>query len=240
MSDHILKKFDDELNKLRYRLVKMGTIVQQQIGIACSSLLQNNQELAKNVIQLEKKVNKLDNKINNQCIKIIALHQPVASDLRLILVAYQMNIYLETIGDMTMYIIEDIINLTLPGGMIEKTKIQQIANSVDLMIGKLMDAFVDMNYDLAIDTIKMSDEIEILFNENFRLLNSLMKQNADYIEAASYMIDINRNFLAISQQTRSIAQELVFMIDSRIVKHQKIDKFINLANEEDQQKEMAE
>ncbi|MBM2813731.1 MAG: phoU [Ignavibacteria bacterium] len=232
MKEHVFKKYDEELNKLRYRLVKMGTIVQQQISIAINALLDNNLELAAEVLSLEKKVNKLDNKINNQCIKIIALLQPVATDLRLILAAYQMNIYLEIIADLTIFIIQDVMNMLSPPGLVEKTKIKDMAETIDSMISKLMDSFVDLNYELAIETIKMAESADEIFNSNFEGIKSLMLEDKNYIAPCCYLLDINRNFHAISQQTKSIAQELIYMFDSRIVKHHDVNKLINLSNEE--------
>ena len=79
-NEHTLKVFDLELAKLRHRVIKMGTLVQQQIEFAMNSLFDNNLKLAEIVTDLERKVDKLDIKIDKQCMKIFALHQPVAMD----------------------------------------------------------------------------------------------------------------------------------------------------------------
>ncbi len=228
MNDHVLKRFDDELKKLRYRLVKMGTLVQQQIELAISSLLNNNTEIAQLVLDLEKNINKLDVKINTQCIKIIALHQPVANDLRLVLTGYQINIYLEIIGDMTTNITRDVLKMFCPPDLMELTKIKVMAEQIVVMITKLMDSFVDINLNLALDTLKLVGHVEELYIENFNILTDLMKKDPKYIDPCCYIQDINKNFQAISQQTKSIAEELVYLFDSKVIKHMKIEDILKI------------
>ena len=92
--------FEDELDKLRTRLVRMGSIVEEQVEFAFRALLEGNTELAKIVQERDDKVDKLDIKIDKQCQRIFALQQPVASDLRLLLAAIKINNELERIGDM--------------------------------------------------------------------------------------------------------------------------------------------
>lgn len=228
MNDHVLKRFDDELKKLRYRLVKMGTLVQQQIELAISSLLNNNTEIAKLVLDLEKKINKLDIKINAQCIRIIALHQPVANDLRLVLTGYQINIFLEIIGDMTTNITRDVLKMFYPTDLMELTKIKAMAEQIVDMITKLMDSFVDINLNLALDTLKLVDHVEELYTENFTILTDLMKKDPKYVDPCCYIQDINKNFQLISQQTKGIAQELVYLFDSKVIKHMNIEEILRI------------
>ncbi len=226
MNEHLFHKFDDELKKLRYRLVKMGTLVQQQVELAINSLITNNLDFANLVFELEDKIDKMDIKINNQCFRMIALHQPVAKDLRVILTGYQLNLHFEIIADNTTNIIKDVKNMLCPPELIAMTKIKEMTDTINLMVSKLIDAFVDLNFDLAIETLHLVKEVSILYHENFKLLTEIMKNDSKYIEPCVYLHDINRNFHTINHQIRNIAEELVFLLDSRIVKHQKLDEII--------------
>ena len=134
MKEHISKRFDDELNKLRFRLVSMGTLVQQQIEYTIKAIVSDNMDYAKVVLELEDKINSLDVKIEKQCVRVIALHQPVARDLRLILTGYQINIYLEIMGDMATNIVKDFMEMLTPLELIEDTKIPGMAEKIQLMI----------------------------------------------------------------------------------------------------------
>ena len=102
------RSFEDDLDKLRTRLIRMGSLVEEQVELAFRALLEGNAELAKFIIGRDDKVDKLDIKIDKQCQRIFALQQPVASDLRLLLAAIKINNELERIGDMATEIAKSI------------------------------------------------------------------------------------------------------------------------------------
>jgi len=219
MTEHLYKPFEEELNKLRYRLFRMGTLVQQQIEFTINALVENNLELPRQVLELEVKVDKIDLKIDKQCLRIFALHQPVAMDLRLVLSAVSMNDNMELIGDMATNIAEDILKLKHIPGLVSKTKLPELGNHVLSIISKIIDSFVNADYDNAMEAIRMDKYSSDLYNQNFEILTSIMKQDNSNIETAAYLIDINRNIHAISRQARSIAQELVFLYQAKLIKH---------------------
>jgi phosphate transport system protein len=227
MANHILKLFDEELNKLRYRLVKMGTLVQEQIEYSINSLLEDKKELANIVLEIEKKVDNLDIKIDKQCLRIFALHQPVALDLRLVLSAISINDNMELIGDLASNIAKNVKKMTIQPGILKKTKFEEMGKVLDMIITKLMDSFVNVNKELALEAIKSDSEIMILFDQNFKLINDLMVADNELIEYGCYLIDINRNIQAISRQARSIAQELVFLFEAKMIKHLSLDEIYN-------------
>lgn len=242
MNEHISKRFDNELNKLRYRLVSMGTLVQQQIEFTIKAIVSDNMDYAKVVLELEEKINSLDIKIEKQCVRVIALHQPVARDLRLILTGYQINIYLEIMGDMATNIVKDFMEMLTPPELIEDTKIPVMAQRIQLMINKLLDAFIDMDFELAMDAIRLEEEIDKMHKENFEILTNKMMYNYRIVQPCSYLLDVNRNFQILARQTRSIAQELVFLFDAKVVKHKELEQIIQkrAAKEETNQIESQE
>lgn len=223
MNGHVLKNYDQELNKLRYRLVRMGSLVQQQIEMSVSSILNSNIELAKQVMELEEKVDKLDLKIDKQCIRIIALHQPVARDLRLILAALQIDIYFEIIGDYTTEMIDDVAKTVFTTEIINKTKIKEMSEHVIKMIGKVLDSFVDENVNLALDILKIEEIVNILFKDNFNNLLSLMKADSSNIDSYAILLDVNRLLDLISKSAKTIAQELIYLYEPSISKHNDIE-----------------
>lgn len=226
MNEHVLKRFDQELTKLRYRLVRMGTLVQQQIEMTVNALISGNMDYAKVVIELEDKINSIDVKIEKQCVRMIALHQPVARDLRLILTGYQINIYLEIMGDMATNIIKDVMEMLTPPELIAETKIPEMATKIQLMITKLLDSFIDMDFELALEAIRLEVEIDAMHKENFETLTNKMMYNNRFVQPCSYLLDVNRNFQILARQTRSIAQELVYLFDARVAKHKDADEIL--------------
>lgn len=237
MAEHIFKRFDDELNKLRYRLIKMGTLVQQQIELAINSLMENNEEHARLVLSIEQKVDKLDIKIDKQCLRIFALHQPVAMDLRLVLSTLSINDNMELIGDLATNIAKDVLALKLAPGFINKTKFDELSKTVSSLISKLMDSFVNMNQALSWEVINIDKRVNELYEENFHEITKLMKIDCNQIENCSYLLDINRNIQSIALQAKSIAQELIFLFEAKIIKHQYLNDEKNNEIEQDTETE---
>ncbi len=227
MADHVLKRFDEELTKLRYRLVRIGTLVQHQTELAISSVLEGNTEHAKMVLEIEEKVDRLDIKIDKQCLRIFALHQPVAMDLRLVLSAVSMNDNIELMGDLASNIAKNVLKMDYIPNLIPKTKFYLMSELVNQNIAKVLDAFVNMEIAFAYDSIKIDSELTEIFDENQDLLIKLMKEDASLVNNCGILLDTNRNLQTISRLCRSIAQELVFLVKAKIVKHKSIDEIIS-------------
>lgn len=219
-SEHTLKVFDFELAKLRHRLIKMGTLVQQQIEFCIASLFENNTKLASIVIDLEKQVDKLDIKIDKQCMKIFALHQPVAMDLRLVLSSVSINDYFELIGDMTSEIAKNVIKAKINSELLERTKIKESANLITQAFAKVMDTIVLLDANYSRDIIQQEEAIKALHLETLNSLKNSMKENVENIDSACLFVDVSKNLTFMANQIRTIAQELVFLFEAKVVKHQ--------------------
>jgi len=221
IQEHIIKRFDEELNKLRFRLVKMGSLVQEQVEYAIRALTTNSTELAQIVIEHDDKVDKLDSKIDKQCLRIFALHQPMAMDLRLVMSAYSINDDMELIGDLSTNIAKNILDMSSIQNLTEETKLAQTGDLSVSLINKVLDSFIFSDVELAKQALKIASEIKNISKENFQLIIALMQKNPINISSGAYLIDINRNIQFISEQGRSIAQELIFLIEAKIEKHKK-------------------
>lgn len=220
MAEHIIKRFDEELTKLRYRLVKMGTLVQQQIEMALEALQTNNHEIARIVVEMDDKVDKLDMKIDKQCLRIFALHQPVAMDLRMVLSAVKINDSMEILGDLATNIAQNVLNTNLQPGLLSETTFIEMSDKLKKMLTKLLDSFVYLNAELALEVIKLSPEIDRLFSDNFDKLTNLIVRDHSILKSVSYLFDTNRNLQYISDQSVSIAGELIFLVEAKVIRHQ--------------------
>lgn len=219
MTEHVLKRFDEELTKLRHRLIKMGTLVQSQIEMSLKAVIDNNQEISKIVIAQEEKVNELDIKIDKQCMKIFALHQPVALDLRLVLSAFSMNDNFENIGDFAASISESFLKISIEPGLVKRFKFEKLSAALEELISIILDALINMSVEQAMDAVKFESRIDLLYEENLAIMIETMKAEPNLIEPCAYLIDINRNLQLIARQAKNIAQELVFVVEARSIKH---------------------
>lgn len=220
MQEHSLKNFDNELEKLRGRLVKMGSLVCEQTKYLVQSLQTGDKECLKNVKIAEEKIDALDLKIDKQCMRIFALHQPVASDLRFVMSAISLNDNLEIIGDAAVaaaYLLE---RTELSPLSIKKTKILYFGQLLEKMLNEAIEAIINADSVTVNLIIDMKNTIIETTKENYFKTVGMMNADANYMESGACILDLNRGFATIAMQTISLAQKIVFIIDGRMVRHQ--------------------
>ena len=193
MSNHIIKQFDEELNKLRARLIKMGLMIQEQIDNSMKALIHNNQKLAQTIISKDDKVDEIDVKIEKQCLKIFALHQPVAMDLRFVISAISINEKMEMISDIASNISKNILSINLALPYQNNTNFKIIAEKLVKLISKSVDSFTFQDTELAYEVFNDYLELKKIIKENYNVIIELMKQNPIFIESFTRLIIINRN-----------------------------------------------
>ncbi len=215
--------FEDELDKLRTRLVRMGSIVEEQVEFAFRALLEGNTELAKIVQERDDKVDKLDIKIDKQCQRIFALQQPVASDLRLLLAAIKINNELERIGDMAsnvagpVLMIDNLQKFALELGM------ERITQAAFRMVKASLDAFINNDPELAKHILPTDDTVDNLEREIIAEVIKRMKTDKNYIDAGVALIDVLRQIERIADHATNIAENVIFLIKARLVRHRQIE-----------------
>lgn len=223
MADHVLKNFDNELDKLRRRIVKMGTLVHEQLKCIAASLASGEAETLKDVKSAEDKIDLLDMKIDKQCMKILALHQPVASDLRFVMSALSMNDNLELIGDAAMSVAYVLERTPLAPLSIKKTKILFFAQMLEKMVNETIQSIVGNDADMARMIVEYDSQVIETVKENYFKTVGMMAIDNSYIESGSCIIDINRSFATIASLVVSLAQKVVFVVDATMVKHKLAD-----------------
>ncbi len=219
------RQFDQQIEKLKKRILKMCSLVDEQVENAIKCIEEENHELAKLVIQRDDKVDKYDLKIDKICQKIIALNQPVAMDLRLIMSALTINNNLERIGDISVNIAENFLILKKKPAFLDRTHIVQMFKVGKEMIRNSIDSFVNNDPKLAqkvIETDKMMDNYNI---ENHQILISIMKESPENIEAAVAVLVISRMLERMGDHATNIAEDVFFIVEAQLIKH-KYEKFL--------------
>ncbi len=223
MNNHIIKQFDEELNKLRARLIKMGLMIQEQIENSMKALIHNNQKLALTIISNDDKVDEIDLKIEKQCLKIFALHQPVAMDLRFVISAISINEKMEMISDIASNISKNILSINLALPYQNNTNFSIIAEKLVGLIRKSVDSFTFQDTKLAYEVFNEYLELKKIIKENYNIVIELMKRNPAFIESFTRLIIINRNIHFAANFAVGICEEVVFMVEAKIVKHRLFD-----------------
>jgi len=228
---------DEHLEKLKTRVIKMCSLVDEQVQFAIKSFEEENVELAQSVIDRDRKVNKYDVKIDKICQKIFALAQPVAMDLRYIMSSLTINSNLERIGDIAVNIAENVVLIQKKPEFFHDTKLEEMFNLTKRMLKNSIDAFIGGNPELAKEVILTDDVVDRLNAENHQILKSIMKQSPENIEAAVALLVISRELERLADHATNIAEDVFFIVEAQMIKH-KYEKYIFGEDENESDNEM--
>lgn len=223
---------DEHLEKLKTRVLKMCSLVDEQVQFAIKAVETNDTDLAQSVIERDKKVNKYDVKIDKICQKIFALAQPVAMDLRYIMSSLTINSNLERIGDIAVNIAENIILIKQKPDFYHNTRLEEMFKLAQTMLKNSIDAFIGSNPELAKEVILTDDIVDRINSENHQILKSIMKQNPDHIEPAVALLVISRELERLADHATNIAEDVFFIVEAQMIKH-KYEKYIFSDDEND-------
>jgi len=211
--------FQQELNKLKENLLKMAGLAEQAISNAVEALVQRNTSLAEKTIKEDEKINQMEILIDEWCLKLLALHQPLAADLRFITSAMRINIELERIGDLAVNIAERVISLNQEPQLKPYIDIPRMAEITQAMVKDVLDAFVNGDTNLARAVCERDDQVDALNDQVFRELLTYMMADPKTITRAVHLIIVSRCLERIADHTTNIAEGVIFMVKALVIKH---------------------
>ena len=212
------RHFDADLDDLRGRLLRMGSLCEEMVHYAVKVVVERAESYVGDVEEWERQVNQLHIEIDDVCLKLIALHQPAAGDLRLIAAALKINSDLERVGDQAVNIAETGVYLMKE----PRIKLGDIPRMVEVAAGMLkdsLDAFSRGDVDLARDVIRRDDEEDHLKSQTFNELVHLMQRDASAIQRGMDVILIARNLERIADHATNIAEDVIFMVLGKDIRH---------------------
>ncbi|MBI3580251.1 MAG: phosphate signaling complex protein PhoU [Ignavibacteriales bacterium] len=213
------RHFEYELDQLRTMLIRMGSLVEEQIDLGVRAILESNTSLAQIVLERDKKVDEFDNEIDKQCMRIFALTQPVAIDLRLLMAALKINNELERIGDIAVNLAERVTPLLPHAIFVKKTPLAMMAEGARAMVKDAIDSFVNSDPALAKKVLESDDAIDELDRETFNLMVKKMKESSEFIEPAAHMMIVSRHVERLADHATNIAEDVIFLVNAKIIKH---------------------
>jgi phosphate transport system protein len=214
-----MRHFELELDNLKMNLIRMGSLVDDQIEAACEALFEADADKARRVIRNDEQVNHFDTMIDHECQRIFALAQPVAIDLRLLMAALKINNELERIGDIAVNIAERALPLVGYNRFLQSTRLSEMAQISRIMARDSLDSFIQNNPDLATRVLVSDDVVDGLDRTIFHQLVDRMKESHDLIEPASHMMILSRHLERLADHATNIAEDVIFLVDAKIVKH---------------------
>ncbi len=216
---------DEHLEKLKSRVVKMCSLVDEQVQSAIKAVEDEDLELAKQVIEKDNKVDKYDNKIDKICQKIFALTQPVAMDLRLIMSSLTINNNLERIGDIAVNLAEYLNMIKQKPSFFNQTKIDGMFMIVKQMLKDAIDSYIQGNEALAKSVIESDNALDKLNVENHKILVDIMKQDKNNVESGVVLLVMSRQLERLGDHCTNIAEDVFFIVEARLIKH-KYEKYL--------------
>ncbi|MGO9137602.1 MAG: phosphate signaling complex protein PhoU [Syntrophales bacterium] len=217
---HTSTHYETELNEVKESLIYLGALVEKAIELATEALVDRNTELARKVVCDDSVIDQLDIEIEEKCIRMLALRQPTARDLRFITTAIKINGHLERIGDMAANIAEKSIILSEEPPMKPYIDIPRMAEIARGMIKESLDALVKEDTELA-RRVRIEDEtIDNLNEQIFRELLTFMLEDPKKIHRALIIMQISKRLERISDHAVGIADMVMYMVTGKIVRHE--------------------
>ena len=218
------RTFDRELEELKKKLIHMAALTETMIDKTISELVNRDERLAEKVPEYEQELNRLQIEIDEMALTLLATQQPVAIDLRFIMAATKINADLERIGDLVINITQNVHVLAQHPPLKPLMDIPRMADLARRMVRDAIDAFVGEDPLQAQSVIMRDDEVDALKNQVLRELLTYMIADPRSIERALALIFISRHLERIADHATNIAEDVIYMIQGRDVRHPRTPK----------------
>jgi phosphate transport system protein len=222
-ADQRIRHFQEDLEQLKARLLEMGGLAEEQVRLAVNALVNRDETVVARVLTGDAAINRLHIAVDDRCFKLLALHQPMAVDLRSIVAAVKINSDLERIGDLAVNIAETVRRYMQHLPSRERIDIPAMADVAQRMLRDAIDSYVRRDMPLAQQVLHADDTLDGLKTDVFRDLLSGMLEDPTTIEAGIDLILISRHLERIGDHATNIAEDTIFMVSARDVRHHHSD-----------------
>jgi phosphate transport system protein len=197
----------------------MGALVEERVHAAVQALVERRNDVAERIAASDAEINALHIEIDDRCLKLLALQQPMATDLRTIMAAQKINSDLERIGDQAVNVAQSVVKLLQHPPLRPLLTIPRMTEIAEKMMRDSLDAFVRRDVALARSVLQRDDEVDELKDQVFRVLLTHMMADTGTIERALTLILISRNVERIADHATNVAEDVIFMVEGRDVRH---------------------
>ena len=219
----IVPHFREEFEQLKARLLEMGGMAEEQVRLSIKGLVERDSVITEQVVRGDGPLNSMHIELDNRCFMLLALHQPMAADLRTIVATVKINTDLERVGDLAVNIAEAARRYGQHSPVKRLIDIPQMARIAQTMLRDSLDAFVRQDTDLAQHVLNEDDKLDAHKTQIFRELLTYMLQDPSTIEPALDLILISRHLERIGDHATNIAEDVIFIVSARDVRHHASD-----------------
>jgi phosphate transport system protein len=215
MSRHLQK----DIENLKNKIIRMGEDVEDRVYRATLSIIKHNEHMAQDVIDHASEIDDIEVAIEEDCLRILALYQPVAVDLRFIITVMKINNELERVGDLAVNIAERSVFMASQGDLEIPFDISGMALQVESMLTRSIDALVNMDVRLAHRIRSEDDDVDAKNREMYTRLKDEIPKNPEQINYLLHSLSVGRHLERIADHATNIAEEVIYLIDAEIVRH---------------------
>ncbi len=215
MTVHMLR----ELDKLKRMILVLAALVEESVQYSVLALQKRDAELARKVVAMGDQVNEMEVELEEECLKILALYQPVAVDLRYIVAVLKINNDFERINDLAGNLAERALTLMVEPPVEPPFDVQAMGEIVQCMLKKTLDALVNMNQKEALEVIELDDEVDRYHRESFARTKERIRRDPEQLDGLVNYLSISRYLERIADLTTNVAEDVVYMIEGKIIRH---------------------
>jgi phosphate transport system protein len=215
MTMHLLR----DLDRIRDRILIMGGLVENQIDKVLRALVNRDVPLAEEVLTGEEGINRMELEIEEDCLKVLALHQPVAGDLRFVVMVMKVNNDLERIADLAENMARRTLYLAHHDPLVMPPDLTLIADTARRMLRESLDALVNQDTGLARSVCGMDDVVDDGNRRMFRIIEERIKENPEVTPFALQYLSVSRQLERIADHATNIAEDVVFLVEGDVIRH---------------------
>ncbi len=212
-----------ELSSLKKQILALGTLVEERVRMTITALETKDGDLARQIITSDKDIDRAEVEVEEECLKTIALHQPVAVDLRFINIVIKINNDLERVGDEAVNIAERVENISKRMPLNVPFDFTAMAETAEKMLKNSLDALVNQDVDLAYRVCLEDDEVDRMHRMIYDRVKAAIKEQPDRVGYLLNLLLIGRHLERIADHATNIAEEVIYMIEGKIFRHRKED-----------------
>jgi phosphate transport system protein len=220
----MIRPFVQELDDLQNKILEMGGLVETSVHNIIRALVERDEKLLRGTWENENRINKLDLDIDECATRLLALHQPVAKDLRFLTAAIKINSDLERMGDLAVNLAQRSISLLSRPPIRHLVDIPHMSRIVELMVRKSLDAFVQRDSELAQSVLESDDEVDELKDSIYREMLDLLEKGQADVATSFDLIFVAHNLERVADHATNIAEDVLFLVKGIDVRHHHLEQ----------------
>ena len=213
------KRLQKDIEKIKKVVLSVGAMVEERLRMSIKAIETWDAGLAEDIIRRDYEIDELEIEVEEECLKILALHQPVAVDLRFLIATIKINSELERIGDEAVNIANRVRNISKRRKLDLSFDFTIMAEKAATMLRLSLDSLVNLDQDLAFKVLTLDDEVDLMHREIYDRIKEAMSQNPNYVGYLINLYTTSRHLERVGDHSTNIAEEVIYLIEGEIIRH---------------------